>query len=71
VFNAPHFLPLKLRKHNIDTDEKLKLSSIGDYWDWKTTKEIFDLLKEYEELFPSFVAELKGIKGELGEMKSC
>jgi len=49
--------------------EKPKFSSIEDYWDKHTTKEIFDLLKEYEDLFPSSVAELKGIKGEMGEIK--
>ena len=32
-------------------------------------KEIFILLKEYEYLFPSSVAYLKGIKGDLREMR--
>jgi len=33
------------------------------------TKEIFDLLQEYQDLFLALVAELKGIKGDIGEMK--
>lgn len=41
---------------------------VGDYWDEETTKEIFSLLQEYEDLFPSSVADLKGIKGDLKEM---
>ena len=32
-------------------------------------KEIFSLLQEYEDLFPSSVADLKGIKGDLREMR--
>jgi len=45
------------------------MASIGDYWDESTTREIFDLLHEYEDLFPASVAELKGIKGDIREMK--
>jgi len=33
------------------------------------TKDIFDLLREYEDLFPSSAAELKWIKGDIGYMK--
>lgn len=32
-------------------------------------KEIFDFLREYEDLFPLSILEFKGIKGELWEMK--
>lgn len=69
VTDAPHLLPVKLRKHNIGTDEKPKLTSIGDYWDEQTTKQIFDLLRDYKDLFPSSFFELKGIKGDIGEIK--
>ena len=41
----------------------------GDYWDEQTTREIYSLLQEYEDLFPSSVAYLKGIKGDMGEMR--
>lgn len=42
---------------------------LGDYWDEETTKEIFYLLQEYQDLFPASVAEVKGIKRDIGEMK--
>jgi hypothetical protein len=45
------------------------MESIGDYWDEKTMTEIHALLWEYEDLFPKTNSELKGIKGELGEMR--
>lgn len=45
------------------------MASIGDYQDEQTTKEIFDLFCEYEDLFPTLVAKLKGIKGDIKEMK--
>lgn len=69
VINAPHLLPLKLWKHNIRTNGKPKLASIVDYWVEKTTKEIFNLLREYEDMFPFSDAELKGINGYIWEMK--
>ena len=59
---------MRTKKLNIGTSEKPKKVSIGDYWDTEMTKEIFDLLQEYEDLFPSSVAELNGIKGDMGEM---
>jgi len=60
---------MKLRKQNLGKDDKPKMASEGDYWDEQTTKEIFDLLQEYQDLFPASLAKLKGIKGDIGEMK--
>ncbi len=57
--DTSHFLPMKLQKHNIGSKNKHKMASIGDYWDEQTTKEIFDMLHEYEDLFPASVVELK------------
>jgi hypothetical protein len=54
---------------NIGSEEHPKLASIGDYWDEQTMTEIQALLREYEDLFPKIFSELKGIKGDLGEMK--
>jgi len=45
------------------------MAFIGDYWDEHTTKEIFYLLCEYNNLFLASVTELKGIKADIGEMK--
>lgn len=52
INNSSHLKPLKLCKHDIGIEDKPKLASISDYWDEQTTKEIFDVLKEYEYLFP-------------------
>lgn len=43
-------------KINIGTEENPKIASINDYWDEKTTKEVFYLLNEYEYLFLSLVS---------------
>lgn len=69
ITDAPHLLSMNLWEHNIGMDDKTKLGSIGGYLDEQTTKEIFNLLVEYDDLFPSSVVELKGIKGYIGEMK--
>jgi hypothetical protein len=45
------------------------MASIGDYWDEKIVKRITKLLREYSDLFPTTFTEMKGIVGELGEMK--
>jgi hypothetical protein len=60
---------LKLCKFNIGNIKKPKIAMVGDYWDEKTSQEIHSLLQEYEELFPKKFLELKGIKGDAGEMK--
>jgi len=45
------------------------LTSIGDYWDEQTLERITKLLCEYSDPFPTTFTEMKGIEGELGEMK--
>jgi hypothetical protein len=42
---------------------------IGDYYDEKTLESITELLHEYNDLFPTTFIEMKGIVGELGEIK--
>jgi hypothetical protein len=49
--------------------EHPKMASIGDYWDDPTVESITELLREYNDLFPTTFTEMKGIAGELGEMK--
>lgn len=61
--------PLNLRKVNIGSEEHPRMESIGDYQDGKTITKIQAMLQEYEYLFPKKFSELKGIKGDLGEMK--
>lgn len=61
--------PLKTVKVNIGTSEVPKFSFIGDYWDEQTVCKITNLLHEYQDLFPTKFTEMKGIAGELGEMR--
>jgi hypothetical protein len=61
--------PLKLQKLNIRIDGHPKLESVGDYWDEQTMRKVQALLHEYEDIFPTILSKLKGIKGDLGEMK--
>jgi hypothetical protein len=42
---------------------------IGDYWNDETMEKNADLLREYQDIFPTMFLEMKGIVGELGEMK--
>ena len=54
--------PLKIKKVNIGLPENPKFANIGDYWDEETVTKITDL-------FPTNLLEMKGISGDLGEMK--
>jgi hypothetical protein len=46
---------------NIGTEEKPKFVNIGDYWSEETIEKIVDLLREYQDLFPTNFSEMKGI----------
>jgi hypothetical protein len=56
-------------KVNIGMTENPKFAQIGDYWSDETVEKIADLLHEYQDLFPTTFSEMKGIVGDLGEMK--
>ena len=43
--------------------------NIGDYWDEETMAKITDLLHGFQDLFPTNFSEMKGILGDLGEIK--
>jgi hypothetical protein len=62
-------VPIKVNKVNIGTIENPKMASIRDHWDEKIVEIIIELLCEYNDLFPTKFIEMKGIAGELGEMK--
>jgi hypothetical protein len=62
-------VPIKIKKINIKTTEQPKTGSIGDYWDEPILESITELLRKYNDLFPTTFTEMKGIAGELGEMK--
>ena len=61
--------PLKTKKVNIGSPKNLKFANIGDYWDDETLSKITDFLHEFQDLFPTNFLEMKGIVGDLGEMK--
>lgn len=44
------------------------MAAIGDYWDKEIISEVVALLKEYTDLFPQCFTEMKGIKGERGDI---
>jgi hypothetical protein len=60
---------IKVKKLNIGTIENPKMANNGDYWDEQTVESIKELLREYNYLFPTIFIEMKGIVGEIGEMK--
>jgi hypothetical protein len=61
--------PIKVNKVNIGTVEQPKMASIGDYWDEQTMERITELLCKYSDLFSTTFTEMKGIAGDVGEMK--
>jgi hypothetical protein len=60
---------IRVKKVNIGTVENPKMASIGDYWDEKIVESITELFHEYGSLFPITFIVMKGIVGELGEIK--
>ena len=61
--------PLKIRKVNIGMEENPKFESVRNYWDEETMAKITYLLHEFQDLFPTKFSKMKGILGDLGEMK--
>ena len=61
--------PMNIRKVNSGTEENPKFASIGYFWDEETMEKIMDLLHEFQDMFPTKFSEIKGILGDLGEMK--
>jgi hypothetical protein len=59
---------IKVKKVNIGTTENPKMASIGEYWDERIVESIIELMREYNDLFPTTFTKMKGIVGELGEM---
>ena len=60
---------LNTKAFNISNDDRPKMAQVGDYWTKKETCDIFDLLKEYQDVFAHEYKELKGLVEEMGEMK--
>jgi hypothetical protein len=60
---------LKIEKVNIGTVKSPNIASIKDYWNNQTVERITELLHKYSDLFPVTFLEMKGLSGELGEVK--
>ena len=60
---------LNIKKVNIGTDENPKFTNVGEYWDEETMAKITDLLHEFQDLISTKFSKMKGILGDLGEMK--
>ena len=60
---------MKIKKVHIRSPKNLNFTNIRDYWDEETVAKIMDLLHEYHNLFPTNPSKMRGIMGDLGEMK--
>jgi hypothetical protein len=60
---------MKIKKLNIAIEESLNIVIIGDSLDNQTMERITELHHEYSDIFPTTFSEMKGVEGELGEMK--
>ena len=67
--NDKFLKPLRTKKVNIGSPKNMKFANIGDYWDDQTIGKITDLLHKFKDLFPTKFSKMKGIIGDLGEMK--
>ena len=65
----PMIQSMNIKKVNIGTEENPKFPNTGDYWDENTMEKITYLLHEFQDLFPTKFLEMKGILGDLGEIK--
>ena len=58
-----------MKQVNIGSNAEPKYVTLGDYWDDATMDKVTELLREYQDLFPTKIMDLKGIIGDLGMMK--
>ena len=49
--------------------ENPKFVQIGEYWNDETIEKVADLLWEYHDLFLTTFSKMKGIAGDLSDMK--
>ena len=70
VISSEQFIKLlKIKKVDIGSEDNPKFDNIQDYWDEEIIAKITDLLHEFRDLFATNFREIKGIVGDLGEMK--
>ena len=60
---VPEWMDAKVKTIEIDisNDNRPKMAKIGDYWSEEQTKEIVDLLKEFQDVFVRDYKDLKGL----------
>ena len=60
---------VKTKEIDISNDNRPKMAKIGEYWSEEQTIEVFELLKEFQDVFARDCKELKGLVADMGEMK--
>ena len=61
--------PLKIKEVHIGSPKNPKFTNVRYYWDDEALAKITDLLHEYHNIFLTNFSEMRGIVGDLGEMK--
>ena len=61
--------PLRIQKINIGSAHNQKFANVRDYRDVETMAKIMNLLHEFEDPFSMRFSEMKGILGDVGEIK--
>lgn len=61
--------PIKKKQVNIGMEPEPKYAMLGDYWDDAMVDKVTELLREYQDLFPTKITYLRGIVGDIGIMK--
>ena len=60
---------MKIKEVHIELLKNPNFSNMRDYWDEEAVAKITDLLHEYQNLFPANLSKMRGIMGDLGEIK--
>ena len=69
IENPDITVSLKMKQVNIGTKVEPKFMKIGNYWDDAMVDKVTELLRKYQDLFPTKFMDLKEIIGGLGMMK--
>lgn len=69
IENPDMTVPLRTIQENIGTKVEPKFVKIGDYCNDAMLEKVAELLRDYQDLFPTNFSDLKGIIGYLGVMR--
>lgn len=56
-----------MRQVNIGMEAEPKYAMLGEYWDDAMVDKVTELLRKFQDLFPTTTMDLKGIMGDLGK----